>query len=110
MFETELPEKKERPSKTKQKKIAQATTRFAEDLIKLSTKQLDRLDLPKHILDLLLLAKGNKASGGRSRLVKGASNLIRNDDIWGSEEAMEQYDRIAKKHALLKITPPEQEV
>ena len=105
MNEVELPVIKERPSKTKQKMMAQATTKFAEKLVKLSHNQLNNLDLPDYILDQLLLAQRSKVSGGRKRLLKGVANQLRNDEVWGSEEAIKQYDKIAKGHGKLILEP-----
>ncbi len=93
----------EKPSKTQLKKIATAATKFVDQLTKLSAIQLSKLDLPEEVLRIILQAKKTKVSGGRNRLLKGASSLLRNDEIWGTEAAAKQFDRIATGNHTLKI-------
>ena len=104
MFETQLPEIKERPSKSAQKRVAKATEKFAEKLLKLSPKQLAQLDLPEDALNLLSLAKNTKASSGRNRLIKGVSGILRDHEVWGSKEVISQYEMLGKGKSTLRLT------
>lgn len=110
MFEVEMPVIKERPNKSAQKRIAKAASKLAEHLLRLSEKQILKINLPEDVADILIDAKKIKASNGRNRLLKVASGIIRDDEDWGSEEAVKQYDKIAKQGCNLEIQEPDEQI
>lgn len=92
----ELEDHQKGRSKTQLKKRSLEVSKFTQRLGKLSLHQLERIGLPDEILEEFRVCHSLKSPNARNRQLKIAAALIREDRVWGCDEAAGQYDRIAQ--------------
>lgn len=102
MPDTTPPEFEHAPSRSEQKRQAEAAQRLGERLIALPQAQLDAMPLPDTLRDAVLLARRIKAHGGLKRQRQYIGKLMRGLDTTEIEAAFARLDnQAAQANALL---------
>ena len=81
-------------SKTQLKKRAQEIHKFAASLVKVQMSTLDKMKLPEEIREEILEARRLKGAVEKNRHIKLAAAMIRDDEVWGSQQALQAYPRL----------------
>lgn len=102
-LENDIEYSPERPSKSEYKRITAQVEKFVHGLLKLSPTQMDIVEIPDYVKEIVLDAKPMKATGSRKRHLKHAINYILNDERWSHPLAREQYDVVVKGNKGLKL-------
>jgi ribosome-associated protein len=87
----------EQVSKTQKKKEALALQAMGERLLKLSSEQLKKIDLPVDMLNAVVLAKTLKKHGALDRQLQYIGTLMRKHDPTPIQEALQRIEQGAHK-------------
>ena len=96
---------KERPSRTQKKKEDKALTKLGEELVSLSSDQLEDIDMPDLLLEAVIIARETKAHGAKRRQIRHVGALLRSIDSEPIRHALGQIQLgdIRKNLAFKKI-------
>jgi ribosome-associated protein len=80
-------------SRTRAKKEDHALQRLGEQLVDLSSGQLQQIDMPNEIREAIGLARQTTAHGARNRQIKYIGGLLREVDLTPIRDALEDIRR-----------------
>ena len=92
-------------SKTQKKKEARALRALGEQLVALSSEQLENIDMPEELLEAVEFVRKVTSHGARRRQIQYIGALMRDIEIESIESALEniRYGDARKAHAFKKI-------
>ena len=95
----------ERISRTQKKKEARALQALGEQLVALSSEQLENIDMPEEILEAVEFAWKVTSHGARRRQIQYIGALMRDIETESIQSALEniRYGDARKAHAFKKI-------
>ena len=95
----------ERISRTQKKKEARALRALGEQLVALSSEQLENIDMPEELLEAVEFARKITSHGARRRQILYIGALMRDIEIESIQSALEniRYGDARKAHAFKKI-------
>lgn len=88
-----MPDRKEKPSKSQQKRDAQALQRMAQVLVELPDAELEQLQMPETLESAVLFARRITQRGGRKRQIRYVGKLLREAN---AESIGRQLDRLRR--------------
>jgi len=95
----------ERISRTRKKKEARALRALGEQLMGLSSEQLENIDMPEELLEAVEFARKITSHGARRRQIQYIGALMRDIETESIQSALEniRYGDARKAHAFKKI-------